>query len=38
LVEQGLVGATADQKPVNPVSNFREATRCAEIILERFPL
>ena len=35
LVEQGLVGATADQKPVNPVSNFREATRCAEIILER---
>jgi mitochondrial fission protein ELM1 len=38
LVEQGLVGATADQKPANPVSNFREATRCAEIILERFPL
>lgn len=35
LVEQGLVGKTADQKPVNPVSNFREATRCAEIILER---
>ncbi len=35
LVEQGLVGATADQKPVSPVSNFREATRCAEIILER---
>jgi uncharacterized protein len=38
LVEQGLVGATADQKPANPVSDFREATRCAEIILERFPL
>nr|WP_256415753.1 ELM1/GtrOC1 family putative glycosyltransferase [Marinobacterium sp. xm-d-564] len=38
LVEQGLVGATADQKPANPVSNFREAARCAEIILERFPL
>jgi len=35
LVEQGLVGATADQKPANPVSNFREAARCAEIILER---
>ena len=35
LVEQGLVGATADQKPANPVSDFREATRCAEIILER---
>ena len=38
LVEQGLVGATANQKPANPVSSFREATRCAEIILERFPL
>jgi mitochondrial fission protein ELM1 len=38
LVEQGLVGEKADQIPVNPVLSFREATRCAEIILERFPL
>ena len=35
LVEQGLVGEKADQMPVNPVLSFREATRCAEIILER---
>ena len=35
LVEQGLVGKRADQTPVNPVPSFREATRCAEIILER---
>lgn len=35
LVEQGLVGKRADQMPVNPVPRFREAARCAEIILER---
>jgi len=35
LVEQGLVGKRADQIPANPVPSFREATRCAEIILER---
>jgi mitochondrial fission protein ELM1 len=35
LVEQGLVGEEANQTPANPGSNFREATRCAEIILER---
>jgi mitochondrial fission protein ELM1 len=38
LVEEGLVGKGADQTPINPVPSFREATRCAEIILERFPL
>jgi len=35
LVEQGLVGATANQQPIKLLSKFREATRCAEIILER---
>lgn len=35
LIDQGLVGATASEKPEHPASKFREATRCAENILER---